>query len=60
MITRSTRRKLFEQEEQAFVPTTSIKKTYVRKRRKNTKEREELGKAIDIPISNAPVTSQLE
>ena len=42
------------------MPTTSIKKPYVRKRMKNTKERQELGKTIDVIVSGGPVTSQPE
>lgn len=49
---------MFEQEGQDSIVMTTIKQTYVRKRKKNAREREDLGKVIDVPISSNPKEHQ--
>lgn len=51
---------MFKKEGQASNPMISINKTYVRKRRKNEWERENLGKTTYVPILDALVSSKSE
>lgn len=49
-MTRSVKRKLFEQEGQTFRPMTIVEKTYWRKRKMDVTKREVLEKTVETPL----------
>ena len=49
-MTRSVKRKLFEQQGKTFKPTTIVKKSYVRKRKRDVTEGEAFGKIVETHV----------